>query len=135
MPNIAAAFMDKVNVRGPPTHYETNSSSWYASTAFADPPSQLTPVPCGLGSDSQHFEVIPENTGICQFTWEHLNYINHVLQCVKKVGGTFPGWKMDICVPKVMAIGHCCTYEGRYPKDCKVQKIIDWPDCNTLTEG
>jgi len=32
MPNIAAAFMDDVNIRGPPTHYETNSSGWYTST-------------------------------------------------------------------------------------------------------
>src|SRR5882724_8242511 len=60
--------------------------------------------------------------------------INRVLQHVKKAGGTFSGCKMDICVPEVVAVGHCCTYEGRYPEDRKVQKIIDWPDCNTLTE-
>ena len=41
---------------------------------------------------------------------------------------------MDICVPEVVAVGHHCTYEGHYLKDHKVQKIIDWPDCNTLTE-
>src|SRR5882724_10933304 len=29
MPDIAAAFMDDVNVRGPPTQYETNSAGWY----------------------------------------------------------------------------------------------------------
>src|SRR5882724_5530644 len=57
-----------------------------------------------------------------------------VSSSVKKVGGTFLGWKMDICVPEVVAVGHHCTYEGRYPEDHKVQKIIDWPDCNTLTE-
>jgi len=39
---------------------------------------------------------------------------------------------MDICIPEVVAIGHCCTYEGHYPKDHKVQKIMDWPDYNTL---
>jgi len=44
------------------------------------------------------------------------------------------GLEMDICVPVVVAVGHRCTYEGRYPEDRKVQKIIDWPDCNTLTE-
>ena len=41
---------------------------------------------------------------------------------------------MDICVPEVMAVGHHCTYKGYYPEDHKVQKIIVWPDCNTLTE-
>ena len=76
MPNIAAAFMDDVNIRGAPTCYETNISGWYASTTFADPPPQSTPVPCTLSSNSQHFEVIPKNSGNCQFTWEHLNNIN-----------------------------------------------------------
>ena len=46
----------------------------------------------------------------------------------------FSGWKMDICVPEVVAVGHRCTYKGHYPEDRKVEKIIDWPDCNTLTE-
>src|SRR5882724_1225492 len=45
MPNIAAAFMDNVNVRGPPNHYKTNSAGRYILTAFAEPPSQSTAVP------------------------------------------------------------------------------------------
>src|SRR5882724_2096701 len=134
MLDIAAAFMDNMNIRGPPTCYKTNSSGWYASTAFTDLPPQSAPIPCALGSDGNHFEVVPANTGIHRFTQEHLNNVNSVLQHVKKVGGTFLGWKMDICVPEVVAVGHCCTYEGRYPEDRKVQKIIDLPDCNTLTE-
>src|SRR5882672_7860692 len=76
MPDIVAAFMDDVNVRGPPTRYETNSSGWYVSTAFVDPPPQSSPVPYSLGLEDQHFEVIPENPGICQFVWEHLNGMN-----------------------------------------------------------
>src|SRR5882724_5659759 len=117
IPDIAATFMDDVNFRGPPTRYETDSSGWYSSTAFTDLPPQSAPVPCALGSDGNHFEVIPKNTGIRQFTWEHLNNVNHVLQCVKKVGGMFLGWKMDICVPEVVAVGYRCMYKGCYPKD------------------
>src|SRR5882724_10140735 len=85
MPNIAPAFMDNSNVRGPPTWYETDSAGWYISTTFADPPPQSTPVPCTptldhphLSLDDQHFEIILENTGIFQFIWEHLNDVNHV---------------------------------------------------------
>jgi len=59
MPDIATAFMDNVNVKGPPTCYETDSSAWYVSTAFADPPPQSSPVPCTLGLEDKHFEVIP----------------------------------------------------------------------------
>src|SRR5882672_5234012 len=65
MPDIAAAFMDNVNVKGPPTNYETDSLGWYVSTAFMDLPPQSSPVPCALGLEDQHFEVIPENPGIC----------------------------------------------------------------------
>jgi len=60
LPDIAAAFMDDVNVRGPPTQYETNSAGSYILTTFSDPPPQSTPVPCTpaldhppLGSDDQ----------------------------------------------------------------------------------
>src|SRR5882724_13285342 len=134
MPDIAAAFMDDLNVRGPPAQYETNSTGWYISTAFADPLPQSAPVLCTpapdqphLGSDDQHYKVIPENTGICWFVWEHLNDVNCVLQHVKKAGGTFSGWKMDVCILEVVAVGHFCTYEGCYPEDQKVQKILDWP--------
>ena len=28
-------------------------------------------------------------------------------------------WKMDICVPEVVAVDHHCTYEGCYPEDQK----------------
>jgi len=42
--------------------------------------------------------------------------VNCVLQHVKKAGGTFSGWKMDICIPEVVAVGHCCTYEGNYQR-------------------
>ena len=41
---------------------------------------------------------------------------------------------MAICVPEVVAVNPLCTYEGCYPEDSKVQKILDWPDCNTFTE-
>ena len=115
MPNTAAAFMDDVNFRGPPTWYETNSAGWYISTTFADPPPQSAPILCApaldqphlglddqhLSSDDQHYEVIPENTGIHQFIWKHLNNVNCVLQHIKKAGGTFSGWKMDVCIPKL----------------------------------
>jgi len=47
MPDIAAAFMDNVNVRCPPTQYETTVQDViYPLTTFADPLPQSTPVPC-----------------------------------------------------------------------------------------
>ena len=37
MPNTAAPFLDKINIKGPPTHYETTEDGWYTSTAFMEP--------------------------------------------------------------------------------------------------
>jgi len=90
MPNIAATFMDDVNVRGPPTWYKTNAAGRCISTAFADHPPQSAPIlfiPAPyqphldsdnqhLSLDDQHYKVILENTGIHQFIWEHLNDVN-----------------------------------------------------------
>jgi hypothetical protein len=56
------------------------------------------------------------------------------MQCIKKCSGTFSGWKMDICVPSIVVVGHRCTYEGCIPEDRKIKKILDWPACNSLTE-
>ena len=41
---------------------------------------------------------------------------------------------MEICIPEVIAVGQKCTYDGCYPEVQKVQKILDWPDCTSLTE-
>ena len=123
-----------INIKGPPTRYETTEDRWYTSMAFSDPPDQVRPVICAPGLDGWFYEVLGENLAIRQFVWEHIHDMNRVLQCVKKAGGMFSGWKMEICVPEVVAIGHKCTYEGRYPEDSKVQKIQDWLDCTPLTE-
>ena len=134
MPSVAAAFMDNVNVKGPSTQYETTEDGWYTSSAFADPPAQSRSVSCASGPDGLYYKVIVENLGIRRFVWEHVHDVNRVLQHVKKAGCTFSRWKMELCIPEVVAVGHKCTYEGRYPEVQKVQKILDWPDCASLTE-
>ena len=96
MPDVAAAFMDDVNIKGPPTRYETTEDGWYTSTAFSDPPNQDRPVICTPGPDGRFYEVFGENLAIRRFVWEHVHNVNRVLQRVKKAGGTFSGWKMDV---------------------------------------
>lgn len=65
--------------------------------------------------------------------WEHLQNVNRVLQRIGNVGGTFSGKKAYLCVPEVVVVGHRCTYEGRVPEESRVQKIKDWPRCETVT--
>src|SRR6266481_6173309 len=76
MPDVAAAFMDDINIKGPPTCDETTKGGWYTSMAFSDPPDQSHPVVCAPGPDGQFYEVLVENPGIHCFIWEHI----HILQ-------------------------------------------------------
>src|SRR5882724_2642874 len=110
MPDMAAAFMDDVNIKGLPTHYKTTIDRWYTSTTFKKPLPQPHPVPCASGPDGLFYEVTVENSGVCHFFCDHINNINRILQWFKKAGGTFSGWKMDLCIPEVVTIGHKCTY-------------------------
>jgi len=80
------------------------------------------------------YEVIPENTGICQFIWEHLNDINWCPSACQESRRNLFRLENGCLCPEVVAVGHRCIYEGCYLEDRKVQKILDWPDCNTLTE-
>src|SRR5882724_9708716 len=80
------------------------------------------------------YEVTVENSGICCFICNHVDNMNRILQWFKKAGGTFSGWKMDLCIPEVVTISHKCTYRDHYPEDQKVQKILDWLGCTSLTE-
>src|SRR5882724_11131157 len=104
MPDMAAAFMDDINIKGQHAHYETTEDGWYTSTTFTEPLLQPHPVPCAFGPDSLFYEVTAENSGICHFIHDHVNNVNRILQQFKKAGWTFSGWKMDLCVPEVVAI-------------------------------
>jgi len=125
MPDTTAAFMDDINIKGQPTHYETTEDRWYTSTAFSEPPLQPHLVPCASGPDGLFYEVTAENSGIHCFICDHVNNVNRIFQWFKKAGGTFSSWKMDLCIPEVVTISHKCTYGGHYPEYQKVQKILD----------
>jgi hypothetical protein len=129
-------FMVDVPIKGPPSCYETNNKGWYLPSPMGYMPddNQQLPVPHASDLNGIFYEVIEENPGIRRFVWEHLENVNRVMQCIKKCSGTFSGWKMDICVPSIVVVGHRCTYKGCILEDCKIKKILDWPACNSLTE-
>ena len=80
------------------------------------------------------FETLPENPGIRHFTWDHFKNVNWILQQVQHARGTFSAANSHICVPSAIVVGHLCTYEGCLPDTAHVQKIVDWPICQSLTE-
>lgn len=51
-----------------------------------------------------------------------------------KVGATFSCKKLEICVLKVVAIGHEISYEGCQPEKIKIDKVLNWLPCKTVME-
>jgi hypothetical protein len=106
IPEVAALFVDDVPVKGPASRYEVKDN----------------------------FKTIPENPGICWFVWEHLNDANRIIQRIKHTSGTFSGPKLCLCTPTTTIVGHLCTYKGRLPDTSRIQKVLDWPRCSSLTK-
>lgn len=107
IPDVTIPFVDDIPVKGPVTRYELENGE---------------------------YETIPENPGIRRFVWEHLQNVNRVIQRIKHAGGTFSGLKSYLCVPSAIIVGHRCTYQGRIPDEKRLQKILDWPIPQTLSE-
>jgi hypothetical protein len=99
---------------------------------FIDDVAVKGPVTCYENLDGT-YETIPENAGIRRFVWEHLANTNHILQCLKYVGGTFSGRKLELCVLTIVILGQRCNHEGRVPHEAKTQKIHDWPIPKDIT--
>ncbi|KZV59478.1 hypothetical protein PENSPDRAFT_541492, partial [Peniophora sp. CONT] len=107
VPEYTQPYIDDVPVRGPPTRYEREDGT---------------------------YETIPENPGIRRFVWEHMNNVNRIVQRMKYCGGTFSGLKSTVCVPEFTIIGHFCTYAGRLPDPTNLDKVINWGDCQNVSD-
>src|SRR5215470_19201754 len=53
---------------------------------------------------------------------------------MKYCSGTFSSHKLYVCVPKIIVVGHRCTYHGRLPEESKVTAIQNWGPCKNLSE-
>ncbi|KAF8829978.1 hypothetical protein HHX47_DHR2000155 [Lentinula edodes] len=105
IPHVTRPYIDDVPIKGPPTRYETKDGS---------------------------YEVIPENSGIRRFVWEHMQNVNRVIQRVKYCGGTFSGHKAVVCASEFKVVGYRCTYEGRVV-DPDLMGVIDrWGPCKNI---
>jgi reverse transcriptase-like protein len=62
-----------------------------------------------------------------------VNQILQRLENVENVGATVSAKKFVLAAPDAVIVGHKCTFEGRIPHEAKVQKIQDWPECETVT--
>jgi hypothetical protein len=107
IPTVANIFIDDLPIRGPATIYP-----------------DLHGKP----------EVLRENPGIRRFIWEHAVDVNRIMHRIRQAGATFSAKKCQICLPEVLIVGQTCTPEGRLPDKDKVQKILNWPLPETITQ-
>ena len=80
------------------------------------------------------YQTIPENPGIRTFIWKHLTVVHRILQRLQNVSAMVSAKKFILTAPDATIVSHKCTFEGRIPHELKVQKIRDWPECETLPQ-
>src|SRR6202789_4603373 len=107
VPNTAGVFIDDIPIKGPSTQY--------------------------LGKDGLP-KRIPQNPGIRQYIWEHLNDVHRILHRIGEAGGTVSGKKMQLCQPEVEIVGHKCSSKGREPVNTRTNKVTNWPKPTNLKE-
>ena len=107
IPHLTQPFIDDVAVKGPATRYEL------------------------LGGG---YELHAGNPGIRRFVWEHLQNVHRIIHRMGHAGGTFSGKKLEMCVPEIVIVGHRCTYQGREVVANKLQVILDWPVCASVSD-
>lgn len=107
IPHICNPYADDCPVLGPKTRYQQPDGT---------------------------YETLPDNPNVRRFVYEHLCDVNRVLQRIKAVGGTVSGKKLRPCMATALFVGHKLTIQGREPDESKLQKIADWPTCDSVTE-
>jgi hypothetical protein len=107
IPHVTQPYIDDVPVRGPASRYI---------------------------QDNGKPKTIPDNSRIRRFVWEHFQDLNRVVQQMKYSGRTFSSYKMILCTPEIIILGHRCTREGRLPDQSQVSKIVNWGPCKDLMD-
>ena len=100
IPETAGVFMDDIPIEDPETNY--------------------------VGQNGEE-KMIPENSGIKRFIWEHLQDLHQILHRIGEAGGTVSGKKTQLCRADVKIMGQKCSSNGREPTGAKVRKTTDWP--------
>ena len=100
VPDKAGVFIDDIPIKGPSTKYLDQEGK----------PKSL-----------------PQNPGIRQYVWEHLNDVHRILHRLGEAGGTVSGMKMQLCQGTVEIVGTKCSSKGREPIDARIRKVTGWP--------
>jgi hypothetical protein len=80
-------------------------------------------------------EEVPELPGIRRFVLEHIINLDRTLADLERAGATISAIKSMLCMTGMIIVGYVCDAEGRHPESSKVLKILEWIQCNNLTDA
>src|SRR5437016_11512581 len=65
----------------------------------------------------------------------HIQWLDRVLASLERAGCTISGEKSQFCMDGINVVGYICGSNGRLPDTDKVAKIVEWPDCQDVSEA
>jgi len=79
---------------------------------------------------------VPEEVapGIRKFVLEAIISVDRVLVDIERAGGRISGAKSEFLMEKLKVVAYICGSNARTPEDTKIQRITNWPACQTVTE-
>ena len=85
--------------------------------------------------DRYNDEEVPGFPGCRRFVMEHLRNLDRTLADLERAGVTIAGGKSKFCMAGLKIVGYVCDSDGRHPTSEKIEVILDWPDCQNVTEA
>lgn len=78
--------------------------------------------------------MLSENPNICQFVWEYVVDLNHILHWLVHAGAIVSAKKLQLYQPEIIIVGRKYTYNRQEPDTTTVEKVIKWPECRNVSE-
>ena len=76
-------------------------------------------------------EVVP---GVRKYVLEAIISLDKVLADIERAVATISGEKSEVLKSSLKVIAYICRQDGRTPQQVKIQRIVDWPSCKTVTD-
>ena len=89
----------------------------------------------GLKGPQTRYDDVEICPGVRRFVFEHALIFRQFLRDAWLAGLTISGKKSCIAMPGIEIVGFICDANGRHPESRKVQKILDWPQPQSLKEA
>ena len=84
-----------------------------------------------LNKDCTPEEVVP---GVRRYVLEAIISLDKILVDIERAGGTILGEKSEFLKSSLKVVACLCGQVGRTPEQVKIQRIVDWPSCKTVTD-